>query len=494
MSKNTLSDLNLGSRYASGQGEGAAISVQQHPEYDRYQRLAEAVVDGLIICDCDHRVLYANSKFCQSLGYTMDQLQNIPVGDLLDDASKPLLLNQIDNILAPDSLEVQLNWRGENSGNVESWVSPLPIETFRRRDVVFFVVSFSTDQDNDQQPPKSVSESGRVTMNGVQASFIEQDGKIIASNGSVAEIIGAETDDQATEKLLLICNWESIESRQLYRFRRNNGTVSWVEFSFSQIDYNGKAARLGSIVDMTSFWYLENRVRHAQSKQANLLDKLDKSHETERKRISNDLHDGVGSYLTALKLNIERMLDKPVNNDCLQERLEGLVPIIGSAIEQMRGCIMALRPPLLDDLGLLATLRNLASEFEVMYGSIRVECQFNIDESSLSDQLSTIIYRLVQESLNNIAKHAKANQAVIVLEKHDKNLRLSINDNGVGFSLKEFYGRAENSKSIGLFAMQERIELSGGDFSISSEPAVGTTVSAIWRNIENVTGLYTVDP
>ncbi|GEM_PF-3071826 len=490
MSKNMSSELEVGpkpylrNRAAAGVRFGHACRKIG----SLYDTLGQALVDGLVVSDCNHCIVYANARFCQGIGYSLDEIQGRPVADLLDIASKPLLAKQIDKALTPDCFKIDLNWNGKEGDKVASRVSPVLIESIQSSEVIFFVVRYSGDQFEHEHLLNSPSESDTMKQSCLQASFIEQGGKIIASNGPIAEILGSDTEGQGNAILLAQLMAKTNGLNEPLRLTKKDGKDGWVQLSYSQIDYAGKTACLGNIVDVTSHRQLQHRAREAQFKQISLLDKLDSSHEIERKRISNDLHDGVGPYLTALKFQLERLIDDSTSHDRSSDRLAEMVPIIQSAIEQMRRCIMALRPPLLDDLGLVATLKNVAHEFESMY-AIQVESKFDIDEHWMNDQLSTIIYRLVQESLNNIAKHAQAEGTVILLEQREGSLQLSIKDNGKGFSLAEYYGRTRSTSSsgLGLYVMKERVELSGGCFSISSESGSGTIISAIWNNLEMAT-------
>jgi len=464
----------------------AGVQIQQVRSQidDLYATLGEALIDGLVVSDAHHRVIYANSSFCQLLGYTLNEIQGQPLANFLDADGMSLLAEQIDNVLTPESVGAHLKWGCKKGQKVIARVFPLLSENLQAHDVVLFAVtSPSVPDEHEQLSLNSVASMGSL----LQASFIEQCGKIIASNGPVAEIVGTDNDDQAVATLLALLESRAAGLAEPIRLRKNDGKVGWVQLSCSQIDCAGEAARLGSIVDVTPHRRLERRMRAAQFKQIGLLDKLDASHEAERKRIANDLHDGLGAYLSSLKFQMERFIDDPTYSDRSHDCLAKLIPNIQSAIEQMRNCIMALRPPLLDDLGLAATLECITREFESMHGSIQVESHIAIDEFSMGDKLSTIIYRLVQEALSNIAKHAQANRVVIVLKQREGRVQLSIRDNGDGFSLKEVYARTRRSSGLGLCAMKERVDLSGGRFSISTELGSGTLISANWKGLQTAT-------
>jgi signal transduction histidine kinase len=117
---------------------------------------------------------------------------------------------------------------------------------------------------------------------------------------------------------------------------------------------------------------------------------------------------------------------------------------------------------------------------------VEFETRFDTGEYVLGDNLDSVIYRVVQEALNNIAKYAKAKKVTISLKRTSQSLRLSIKDDGIGFSLEEIVRGARRSSGMGLRVMKERISLSSGHFSISTAPGSGTIVRAVWNNLPKI--------
>ena len=150
------------------------------------------------------------------------------------------------------------------------------------------------------------------------------------------------------------------------------------------------------------------------------------------------------------------------------------MPIIEQSIEEVRRIGMNLRPPILDDLGLLPTIGWFIREYEMTYPSIRVEKQTEIRETQVPDHLKAVIYRILQESMNNIAKHSKATLVSLSLKRKDDRIELAIEDNGIGFDLETI------KKGLGLGSMRERAEFSGGLFDIESVGGKGTIIRASW--------------
>jgi signal transduction histidine kinase len=140
---------------------------------------------------------------------------------------------------------------------------------------------------------------------------------------------------------------------------------------------------------------------------------------------------------------------------------------------------MNLRPSILDDLGILATIGWFCRQYESTYSGIRVKQEINIEEHEVSESLKTVIFRVLQEAMNNIAKHSKANQVVLALRKTDQAIELVVRDNGHGFRMEEVLSRKRSSRGLGLDSMRERTELTGGTFAIDSTDS-GTVIQASW--------------
>jgi signal transduction histidine kinase len=140
---------------------------------------------------------------------------------------------------------------------------------------------------------------------------------------------------------------------------------------------------------------------------------------------------------------------------------------------------MSLRPSILDDLGILATINWSCRQFESTYSDIRIRKEIEIEEGEVPESLKIVIYRILQEALNNIAKHSKAFAVLLILRKAGRAIELVIRDSGEGFDLSEAQSR--KGRGLGLDSMRERTELSGGLFSIKSGKGKGTVIRAAWN-------------
>ena len=231
-----------------------------------------------------------------------------------------------------------------------------------------------------------------------------------------------------------------------------------------------------------------------------LLRDIFTTQENERKRIAYELHDSIGQSLGAAKFKLEELLiDKQNIFNANYDEFTNVVTKLQSTIQEVRHISMDLRPALLDDLGILVTLNWFCREFTNTYTGISVKQIINANESDISEDNKVVIFRIVQEAMNNIAKYAKATNIVLELSKYDYGMIMRISDNGVGFDINSVKNKFNNALdndvdfpkcSFGLGSMRERAESTKGKFLIESSPRDGTFVVVSWENKESLAFAY----
>ncbi len=208
-----------------------------------------------------------------------------------------------------------------------------------------------------------------------------------------------------------------------------------------------------------------------------LVAQLLEARELEQQRIATDLHDALGQSMTLMKMSVDESLMLLKENEIAEatELLRRLSLMMGNAMGELRQVIMNLRPAMLDDLGILATLSWFFRELETACRGMKVQKHFKVPEESIPASLRVTIFRIVQEATNNIVKHAHADRIRVGLDMTGDALHLSIEDNGNGFDLES--ARA----SVGLLSMRERAEISGGRYMLKSAAGMGTRISVTWQ-------------
>jgi len=243
-----------------------------------------------------------------------------------------------------------------------------------------------------------------------------------------------------------------------------------------------QAYLVGLGVDISERKRAEEALAQSEKQLRSLSAQLLTTQEKERKRVARELHDGIGQTLTAHKVKLESTLTQVrdgmfVN---LDESLEALISMIKYSIEEVRRISADLRPSILDDLGILPTILWFCRQFQGVYSDIHIEKDIALTETDVPEHLKTIIFRVLQEALNNIAKHSKADSARLCLRNRRGRIELVIQDNGSGFDLKSALASASYTKGLGLASMKERTELSRGSFTIRSAKGKGTIIRASW--------------
>lgn len=217
-----------------------------------------------------------------------------------------------------------------------------------------------------------------------------------------------------------------------------------------------------------------------------LINQLMEVQENERKRIASELHDGIGQSLSVLKYSLENSLktfsENPGQTD-IHEILEAGGQKIQETIAELRQIAMDLRPPMLEDLGILATLDWFCREYQNVHPAVNLTTWYGIREDDIPQKLRAVIYRISQEAFNNITKHANADQVSLKLEKTASGIRLDIKDNGQGF---DSHTHMDGQVGFGLMSMRERAESTKGVFNIQSSSGKGTLVEVCWPHTEDV--------
>lgn len=216
---------------------------------------------------------------------------------------------------------------------------------------------------------------------------------------------------------------------------------------------------------------MRRSLEEKESQRSRLLQVLLTAQEEERGRIARDLHDQIGQSLTALLLGLDRQLERavPLPADAQAELLR-LRRLAAVTLADVRRIALDLRPSLLDELGLAAALRRFAREQHERYG-IAVTVLAEVPER-LSRQVETVLYRVAQEALTNVVRHARATEASIVVTVSRGSVQLVVEDDGVGFDPAAL----APAERIGLIGMRERLELLGGSLRLESAPGGGCSV------------------
>ena len=296
---------------------------------------------------------------------------------------------------------------------------------------------------------------------------------------NITELI--HPDDQEGYIRIYRTNFDEEAGYEVRGIMKNGDTICLFGRN-TPIDFNGLGASLGIFSNITSLKEAEKQRRKSEEELRSLSAQLLSAEERERKRIARDIHDSIGQSLSAIKFSVENALVAidAHSVETAQEALKKIIPISQQSIDEVRRIIMDLRPSTLDDLGLVATISWFCREFENVFGHIRVERFIKVKENDIPETLKTVIYRIVQEALNNAAKYSGADTIFLRIVKPAGDLELHIEDQGIGFNMDLLAERDRQRRGMGLSSMKERVYLSGGAIKILSAPGSGTQINIVW--------------
>lgn len=243
-------------------------------------------------------------------------------------------------------------------------------------------------------------------------------------------------------------------------------------FTGLRIDYEGKVSMLGMGIDISERVKAERLLRESSERLRQLSAHLQTVREEERMNISREIHDELGQQLTVMKMDLSWLRRKlETGDERVQRKMEDLMQLIDHTVKTVRKISSELRPSLLDDLGLKAALEWHCVEFERRSG-ISTEFTAPGPDLNVNAGVATAMFRVFQETLTNVARHANASRVEASLRQEGDKLVMRIQDNGVGFAHRDI----ENKKTLGILGMQERIAIIQGEYRIRSKPGEGTLV------------------
>ena len=280
-------------------------------------------------------------------------------------------------------------------------------------------------------------------------------------------------DEAGAEKDL----WKSAE----IAWNRKDGKMVFTILSPKPI-YDRKGQFRGSVAvltDITDRREVEIELRRSHEELRSLSLHLEQVREKESKRIAGEIHDVLGQQLTTLKMDLswltERVLSGEKDTRKILEKINAMSDLIGQTIQAVQQISAELRPGMLDDLGLLPAIEWLSQDFQ---NRTKIKCSthFNREDLDLDPDLATAIFRISQEALTNIVRHADATRVQISLKTKDGALVLVIQDNGKGIRKEHIW----DPSSLGIISMRERVRRFSGELIISGATHRGTTLKAIF--------------
>lgn len=452
---------------------------------ERYRTLIEQASDGIFISNAEGRYIDVNSNGIKMSGYEKEELLLLTIYDLMDPVD-------VDN--NPIRREELL------SGNVV-----INERKLKRKDGKLIQVEISAKKlvdgrflgmVRDITARKIAEEALRVSEEKYRLLFYQNpmpmmmismpERKYLDVNDAAIEFYGYSKDeflrmsvmdirpedDKDKLKEMLDDQRTGINYAGIWRHVKKDGSIVNVNIISHDISYEGQPARLVLADDVTEQMRAEESLQQSHEAYRQLASHLETIREAERTHIAREIHDELGQQLTGLKMDISWLSRKIKSEDKeVQVKISETIQLIDGTVKTVRRIATELRPSILDDLGLIAAMEWQSEEFE-RRSDIKTRFTSNVTAIAIDTDQATGIFRIYQESLTNVMRHADATTVEASLTISGEEIKLVIADDGKGFVVEEI----ANKKTLGLMGMRERATLLGGTYEISSKPSKGTAV------------------
>jgi PAS domain S-box-containing protein len=471
-----------------------------HTVNDSYQALTNQTIAGVAKVDAvTGHYLSVNQRLCEMVGYTADEM----LGMTLYDITHPDDRNNVkENLTGNEDSPIdfaktfQKRYVHKNGMTIHAVVSSHVVKNAKTGTIerLGLIQDISASIKNQRILKEQENRLSIIIHNSMDAIItIDAEEIIIIFNAAAETMFGYLAQDALKMSLskLIPQSFRAAHHRHVQQFSRSGDTArkmgtkiilkglraSGEEFpidaSISRAISDGKVYMTVILRDLTEQVKAQNELDSVRRDLRVLSVASQTAREEEKSRISRELHDDLGQNLTALKMDLSWLLSHKTNDvEAYAERIRAMQLILDSTIVSTRRIAADLRPVMLDDLGFKAAIDWLTRDFTRRF---EVQCKVVIDEDvvELDTQIQAALYRVVQECLTNITRHAYATQVHIELRMGKSEVILHIGDNGVGMGAEA----ANKHGSFGLIGMRERIYILGGSVTINSQSGKGTNIT-----------------
>lgn len=460
---------------------------------ERYNALFERSLSYVYLHDFNGKFIDTNDATLKALGYKRKEILTLNFASLIDKSQLPKTVKSLEEIIRTGHQKKPDEYKLRRKDGSTIWVETEGSLIYKDGKP-FAVQGIARDITEKKMAEEALRESEEKFRSLAEKFpsmiFINKIGKIVYANKQCEEVMGYTREEFYSpdfDFFRLIAPEFLEKSKSFYSQHIKRKEVRPYEYALITksgkrieailttrlINYEGDKAILGIITDITERKKAEMALGESREQLRNLAAHLQSIREEERASVAREIHDELGQALTALKMDLS-WLDKklPEEQSPLLKKTKSMSQLIDSTIQTVQRLSAELRPGLLDDLGLLAAMEWQAEEFQKRTG-IACELSVSSQEINLDQERSTAIFRIFQETLTNISRHASATKAIVNLAEKGAQLELTIKDNGKGITEEKI----SDPNSLGLIGIQERVHFLGGDIDIKGIRNKGTTVT-----------------
>lgn len=435
---------------------------------------------GNVLFNAEGVVVDANTAFAEMFGYQVDELFQKNIWKLFakSDKNEKNLPNLTGNILETEIV---------NKFNKKLWIRVSFSSVHFSHQSEKFNLAVVEDITLKKVGEKVLKESElrlRRMVENLPAGAVYIDDKTFYFNKEAEKITGYKADEiknldewfiklypenyNEIKKLYLTDKKNNFQIPRTVGITRKDKEKRFVEF----IAHLFKNDEIWIVIDVTARLKAEEEIISSRDKLKKLSEHLQTAREEERAAIAREVHDDLGQSLTALKMELVWLKkNRDADDKVVTDKLNSMVEIVNQTIKTIQRLGTELRPKLLDDLGLISAIEWQASEFQKRFG---IKCTFQPinDEVNVDPKIGVSVFRILQEALTNVVRHANATEVKIAVKQINGTFFLSISDNGVGIPVNQL----ESNSSIGIIGMKERADIAGGKVEFISQKGKGTEI------------------
>ena len=461
---------------------------------ERYRSVVEDQTELICRCLPDGTITFVNKAYCRYFGKTRDELIGQSYLPFIAVEDQERLKKHIARLNKENPVAVIENRVIAPGGSIrwQQWTNRALFDEQGRIVELQSTGRDITDRKTAEEKLKVSEETYRLLIENVNESIVvAQDGVLKFVNPKAVQLMGYSKEEilsrpfiefvQPDDREMVSVNYakrmkgEEVPGNYSFRVVTKDGVIRWLELSAVLFTWEGRPATLNFLSDITERKKAEEELKKSHEQIRNFAKRLAEAEEIERQKIARELHDQVGQNLTALGINLSILRNQL--SDTLTEqtdaRINDSMSILAETAKRIRDVMSDLRPSVLDDYGLMAAIRWLSERISKRTGlTIRVEDQDT--KVDLPSETEITLFRIAQELLTNITKHARATEVSIRLDSMDDRVQFVIADNGVGFDPTAFDQTGESR--WGLLNVRERTDAIDGILMISSSPGQGTRV------------------